>query len=196
MMISTCLAAMVGPVFAAAGSTAFASSVNQGTNLIQNGSFESHICTQYVCQHGPDNKGIVDWTVGKTNVDIQTNSYFAAYDGNQSVDLSGSASGSVRQAVATTSGTQYDLSWYLSGNMYCGPTTKTLNVYWDKTLVGTYTFDTTGDTSSAPGWEQESVTVTATSTKSKVKFADEDDPSACGAEIDDVSLVAEPPASR
>ncbi|MFZ0666607.1 MAG: DUF642 domain-containing protein, partial [Acidimicrobiales bacterium] len=148
MMISMCLAAVVGPLFAASAGSAVSPPSDQvsGTNLIQNGSFENRACVGYeVCQRGPKSRAIVDWTVGPKNVDIQTSSYFTAYAGNQSVDLSGSASGSVIQAVATKSGTQYELSWYLSGNMYCGPVTKTMNVYWDKTLVDTYTFNTTGD---------------------------------------------------
>lgn len=173
------------------GGTASASTrvVAAGENLIQNGGFEMPSCDASSCEYGAGSTAIPGWTVGGNSVDIVPSGYFQAFKGNQSLDLSGSASGTVTQDVSTVSGRKYTLKWHLAGNPYCGQATKTMDVYWDGTLAGSFDFDTTGHSPSSMGWVGRHLTVTAAGTTSSVEFSDATpDDSACGATLDAVKL--------
>jgi hypothetical protein len=64
-----------------------------------------------------------------------------------------------------------------------------MDVYWDGTLVHSYKFDTSGHSQSDMGWVERHEAVTATGATSTVEFADATpDHSACGANLDEVSL--------
>ena len=178
-----------------------------GPNLIMNGSFESPVVTQRACP-GPLNgnfgeffggsAGITDWTVGGASVDLYTYGNNgcgpAAEDGGQSVDLAGSgppASGSVGQVVPTVAGQSYELTWWMSGNMYGGgQATKVMNVEWNGASIATSTFDTAGFSASNMGWVEYQRVVVATASSSSISFADvTPDNSNGGAMLDNVSLV-------
>ncbi|HEX2821202.1 MAG TPA: choice-of-anchor C family protein [Streptosporangiaceae bacterium] len=156
-----------------------------------NGSFEDPSIGQGVVEYDDGSTDITGWTVGGNSVDLVDESYWSAEDGNQSVDLSGSAPGSVSQTVSTTPGANYTLTWWMAGNTNCGQPVKTMNVSWNGTLIAAPTFDTTGDSSTSMGWVQHQINVTATGASSAVEFADATpDMSQCGAALDNVSLVA------
>jgi choice-of-anchor C domain-containing protein len=170
-------------------------------NLIQNGSFESPQVSGCSVAYTPgcdgfttyssssDPNGIDDWTIGGDSVDL-VNTHWVAESGNQSVDLSGNAPGSVSQSVTTTSDETYTLSWYMAGNPDGGAAIKTMHVYWNGTLVDEPSFDTAGHTVASMGWVEEQVNVTATSTSSTVEFADASSPATpYGATLDNVSLL-------
>lgn len=162
------------------------------TNLIENGSFESPSIWQsnLLVEYDAGSTVMPGWTVGGNSVDLVGENYWEAEDGDQSVDLSGSAPGSVSQAVATTAGANYTLTWYMAGNTNCGQSIKTMDVYWDGTLVDAPTFNDTGDSTTSMGWVQLQLNVTATGSSSVVEFADATpDMSQCGATLDNVSLV-------
>ena len=108
---------------------------------------------------GPGSTSIPGWTVGGNSVDDPSKSYWQAPPGcSYSVDLSGTAPGSLAQTVSTTPGTSYLLQWYMSGNNYCGKTIKTIHVLWDGNLVGTPTFNLIGTpTQPSMKWATDSI---------------------------------------
>jgi choice-of-anchor C domain-containing protein len=163
------------------------------TNLILNHSFEKPICITGVgiCDYTAGSRVMPHWTVGGHSVDLVAASYWKPAGGNQSLDLAGTAPGSVTQKVATTAGITYILSWYMAGNPDGAPMVKIMNVYWNGALVHSYRFNTTGHTLGSMGWVRRQVTVTATRSTSILKFADArthgDSP--YGPTLDLVSLV-------
>jgi choice-of-anchor C domain-containing protein len=166
------------------------SSIATPANLIQNGSFETPSIPSSVVEYDAGSTAMPNWTVGGNSVDLVGDSYWAAEDGDQSLDLSGSAPGSVSQTVATTAGSNYTLTWWMAGNTNCGQPIKTMDVYWDGALVDSPTFNDTGDSATSMGWVQLQLDVQATSSSSAVEFADATaDQSQCGAALDNVSLV-------
>jgi hypothetical protein len=127
--------------------------------------------------------------VGGNSIDLVNTDYFQAAFGSQSVNLSGSAPGSVEQTVDTTSGVTYHLKWYMAGNPYCGQPVKIMHVYWDGNLIAAPRFDTSGHSPSDMGWVSHEKKVTAEGSTSTIEFADATpDMSECGATLDEVSL--------
>ena len=176
-------------------------SATPSANLLVNGSFESPAITPcspaYNCVPGFEEftptpgTPIPGWLIGGNSVDL-TNDHWQAEDGSQSLDLAGSAPGSVAQTVTTVVGETYTLSWWMAGNPDGPPADveKTMAVDWDGTQVAEPSFNITGDTDASMGWVEGQVNVTATSTSSTVDFADESEAStAFGAVIDNVSLL-------
>jgi large repetitive protein len=162
-------------------------------NLIVNGSFEEPSIWQSTdfLEYNAGSTVIPDWTIGGNSIDLTGSSYWEAEDGDQSVDLSGSAAGSVTQTVATTPGAYYTLSWYMAGNTNCGQPVKTMDVSWNGAVVDSPTFDISGDSGSSMGFAQDQIVVAATGASSTVEFADSTpDGSQCGAVLDNVSLTA------
>ncbi len=72
--------------------------------------------------------------------------FWAAADGDQSVDLDGVVAGAVSQTFATKPGTTYTVTYSLAGNVHAGPTTKTGEVLVNGQDVQDFSFDTTGRT--------------------------------------------------
>jgi choice-of-anchor C domain-containing protein len=191
-MLTTALAAtMLGPVTTASASAGVPAD-SSPTNLVVNGSFEdpSSWQTEAIDEYPGGSTGITGWTVGGDSVDVTGSSYWTAQDGEQSVDLSGSAPGSVSQTVATTPGSVYTLTWYMAGNDNCGQPIKTMDVSWDGSQIYAPTFDTDGFDNQDMGWAEEQIEVGATGASSALEFADGTaDGSQCGAVLDDVSLT-------
>ncbi|HXY43302.1 MAG TPA: choice-of-anchor C family protein, partial [Acidimicrobiales bacterium] len=170
------------------------------TNLIENGSFETPLapsCTDaYDCPNEgfetltPSSQGLTDWTIGGPGIDL-VNNHWEAENGVQSVDLAGGVGGgSVSQTVTTVTGDTYTLSWWMAGNPDNGPAIKTMDVYWNGTLIDDPSFNTAGHTDASMGWVEEQVDFIATSTSSTVEFADASSPqSGYGATLDNVSLT-------
>lgn len=185
-------AAVVPESFTPARAAAAETAAAPAGNLIVNGSFENPSIWQSnsLVEYNGGSTAMPGWTVGGNSVDLTAASYWTAEDGNQSLDLAGSASGSVAQTVTTTPGKDYTLSWYLAGNTNCGQAVKTLAVSWDGALADALAFDTTGHGNQAMGWVRRALIVKATGSSSVVGFADATpDNSQCGAVIDSVSLV-------
>jgi len=160
-------------------------------NLVVNGGFElpSDGSSTYI-EYAGGSTAIPGWTVGGNSVDVTSTSYWEADQGTQSLDLAGSAPGSVTQTVATTPGATYTLSWALAGNTNCGASVKTMDVGWNGTVVDAPTFDTTGHSNSSMGYVDEQVTVTATGPSSQITFADATaGDTLCGPVLDNVALI-------
>jgi choice-of-anchor C domain-containing protein len=151
-------------------------------NLVQNGSFETlaEPTSSYLTVPAGDSSTISDWTVvtpstysgGGGSVDVVSNSYWNAEDGNYSIDLAGTTGvpGGLYQNVATTPGVQYSLSFWTAINGDEAPD--------NSHTIGISVNGTTVDTVQAVGvgrpldWVQRTVAFTASSTTSKIEFDD------------------------
>lgn len=161
----------------------------QPVNLVMNGAFEEPACAS-VCEFSSGSNEIPHWIVGGNSVDVVSASYSEPAASSQSIDLSGSGSGTLTQTVATFPGNAYILKWQMAGNPVCGQPVKTMDVYWNDVLADTLKFSTGGRTVTSIGWVTRQIKVTANSSASSIKFADATpDHSWCGATLDDVSLV-------
>ena len=160
-------------------------------SLIENGLFEHPVvCPTSFAEYDAGSKAMPGWVVGSNSVDLVYQNYFVAANGKQSVDLSGSAPGSVTQSVGTRAGSRYTLSWDMAGNPVCGQAVKTMDVFWDGKLVDAPTFSIVGHSVRSMGWVKKQLVVRATGDRSTVEFADATpDHSECGAVLDNVALV-------
>ena len=175
------------------------------TNLIQNGGFTSYSDPGNGIDYGGfveypgGSTSITNWTVGGSSVDLTFPGHWQeppAAPGSLSVDLAGSAPGSLSQTIATTPNETYTLSWDMAGNPDGGTGVKTMAVYWngapvDPSPVDVPSFDVTNAiTDASMGWLEEQVNVTATSSSTTVEFADTSTPqSAYGAVLGNVSVL-------
>lgn len=104
--------ASAGIAFAA---TLLATSPAQAANLITNGSFENGNTGGAYSTEGAGSTNIFGWTVDSGSVDY-ISSYWAASDGARSIDIAGSAIGSLSQSFATVAGNAYKVKFDLSSN--------------------------------------------------------------------------------
>lgn len=173
-----------------------ASAANATPSIIQNGNFAITSCTSSFCTYGAGNStGIADWTVGSGStdspggsVDLVTTYWQSPPLGGNSVDLDGNAPGSISQSFATDVGTNYQVSFYLSGNPDGGSNTKTLD------SSGLQFIYLTGSNShSAMDYTLQTYDFTATSALTTLSFVSQDAPtSPYGPVIGDVSVNAVP----
>ncbi len=170
-------------------------------NLVTNGSFETTTAptSSYSTVLAGDSTTIEGWTVvtpalygaSGGSVDLVSNSYWNAQDGNYSIDLAGTSSvpGGVYQNVPTTPGVRYSLSYWTAVNGDQAPgQTHTMNV-----VVGGTTVASIGAVSAGRPlqWVQQTATVTATSSLTRIEFDDATPGDTNqGPALDDVSLTA------
>ena len=109
------------------------------------------------------------WTVEAGSVDW-VGTYWPAQDGSMSIDMSGLDSGTLSQTFATTIGSNYTVSFYLSGNPAGPPAVKTLDLSATGGAVSSYSFDASGNTLSNMNWTQETYAFLATATSTKLTF--------------------------
>lgn len=134
------------------------------------------------------------WTVGGS-IDY-IGSYWVAADGNRSIDLSGSAPGSISQTFDTDIGQTYLVQFMMSGNPAGAPTTKTLDVTVNATGAESYTFNIGANSLSDMQWVQQSYTFTATQSTTTLAFTSINSGDYFGPALDKVSVTAVPePAS-
>jgi choice-of-anchor C domain-containing protein len=164
-------------------------------NLIGNGNFASSCGSGSYCEYnGGNSTDITGWTVGGRSVDLITGYWQAPPGGGNSVDLDGVGTGSIETAFGTNAGTQYTLSFELSGNPDGGNPIKTVEVDIAG-IIQTFTFDTSamGSSKSDMKWVLETLVFTATGSITSLKFLSLDDPdSDFGAVIGNVSVVPVP----
>jgi choice-of-anchor C domain-containing protein len=172
-------------------------------NLIQNPSFETIATptTSYLTVSAGDSSTISDWTVvtpstypgGGGSVDVVSSNYWNAEDGNYSIDLAGTTGvpGGLYQAVPTTPGVEYSLSFWSAVNGDQTPgVTHTMGVTVNGSAVDTVTAVGAGR---PLDWVQNTVTFTASSATSQIEF-DDTTPGDTnqGPALDNVSLTAVP----
>jgi hypothetical protein len=141
------------------------------------------------------------WTVTAGSVDVIGNpGYWQAPPlGGQSVDMSGNGNGTIEESISgLTIGTEYQLSFYMSGNPDGDPTTKVLDVSLGGDNLGPFTYNRTAEGNSKTDMKYvlETVDFTYTGGGSLLTLGAGQNPStAYGAVIGDVSLVAVPEPS-
>lgn len=156
-------------------------------NLLSNGDFECPaIAGSY--QAFAAKQTLCGWLVEAESVDLVGN-LWAAASGKQSIDLSGTpGKGTLVLEVPTVPGQSYRIRFALAGNFQGDPAKKQMAVAWENRDLATLTFDTTGRSASAMGWEYHEYTVTASGSTARLAFRSLTD-GAFGAVIDDVSVV-------
>ena len=162
-------------------------------DLIQNGSFEtppvSNVAGGYDTYFA--GQSFDGWTVGGNSIDVVGDnlSAWASWipaSGHQSVDLNGSAPGSIFQDIHTIPGQAYDLSFALAANAINALPVVQMSFYWQDQIVDTVSFQTVYNRS-APGWTYYDYLITAPTDLARLKFESAAGGTA-GPAIDDVSL--------
>ncbi|MDD1696932.1 MAG: DUF642 domain-containing protein [Methanoregula sp.] len=169
------------------------------TNLARNGGFEKPQLgadTGYVeCPVGIVN----DWVIGGAGIDhIRT--YWDPSEGVQSIDLSRRSGGNISQAIPTTAGRSYTLSFDIAGNPEYGLNEKLLLVHWgSEPAYGPYTFTPAGYPLIGPGgW----VTITipglpGSDGATLLTFEDVSTPSSpCGVALDNIIVTLDEEGSE
>lgn len=161
-------------------------------NLLSNGSFEDPPITGGFNTIGAGGS-IGAWSVGDNGVDL-IHDYWTAADGLQSVDMSALSTGTLSQTVNTTAGRNYNLTFWIAGNVEGFNTIKSMNTLIDGNVVGTEFFNITGHTKANMGWTEYSYNFTSAGGPTTVSFQSLD-ANPCGMALDNVSLKAVPEAS-
>ena len=129
-------------------------------NIVVNGSFEAYQISgnYYQAVFAGDTTTIPGWTVGTSTtagVDVVQGAGWWSEDGTQGIDMAGTPGpGSLAQTLATASGAEYLLSFWVSSNG--GPFDNGLTVDWNATQLATISSPAQGT------WEQFSYQVTGT----------------------------------
>ena len=110
-----------------------------------------------------------------------------AAEGTSIIEVDSSAAKDrIEQAVATTAGRSYVLSFQHSPKPGLSNPSNKLDVYWNNTKL--VTLNRSGNGLSAPSWQTATFTVTGTS-NDRISFRESDNDN-LGALLDDVRLVA------
>lgn len=141
-------------------------------------------------------QGIGPWTVTKGSVDLTGGRFWAAAEGDQSVDLNGSQAGGVAQTFATHPGTKYRVNYSVAGNTAGGPTVKTGRVLVNGVDAQDFSFNITGKTNTDMGYSAQTFEFTATLPQTTLTFDSTTvlaggGASAYGPVLDGVSVTAE-----
>ena len=155
---------------------------------IVNGSFEDPDVTDPFATFTAGSTAITGWTVGFGSVDV-VDTLWIAQDGNQAVDLDGSAVGSIFQTITDLIvGTSYTISFYMSGNPDGPPPVKTMDVSVGANTAG-YSFDMANGNAETGVWELNTFTFTAAATSEVLTFASTTGGNFYGAALDNVSIA-------
>jgi len=164
-------------------------------NLITNGNLASVCGSGSFCTYNSgDSTSISNWSVTSGSVDLITGYWQTPPGGGNSVDLDGNAPGGIQTSFATNAGTEYTLSFELSGNPDGGNPLKTVQVDVAG-VIQTFTFDTSamGSSKSNMKWVLETLTFVATGATTSLKFTSLDGSGPYGAVIANVDVeVPEP----
>lgn len=129
------------------------------------------------------------WTVGGGSVDLVSDRLWDAAEGDQSVDLSGGAPGSISRTVPTLPLTTYVVTYKLAGNTGGpSPVVKTGDVRVNGALIDDLTFDTTGRGPRDMGWEQRTAYFTTVLHTSATLTFTSTTPGNRGPAVDDVTI--------
>src|SRR5665213_671402 len=165
-----------------------------------NGSFEDASVdpgSSFVTLSG-GSTAINNWLVGGDSIDY-IGGYWQPENGSRSLDLNGLGTGSISQTITgLTSGTSYQVSFWLAGNPDAGPDTKTVQVSASLD-IGNYSFDyvAAGGSLADMKWTQKtfdftaplSGAVTLTFLSTVLSGGTTANPAAFGPALDNVSLT-------
>jgi choice-of-anchor C domain-containing protein len=158
-----------------------------GATTILNGGFETpgsyHGSFQTL---SAGSTALTGWAIGGS-IDV-INTYWAPASGAYSLDMSGNGAGSISQMLTGLSlGATYQLSFALAGNPAGTQGVKSLTASVGS-LASTVTFNTTGKTTTAMGWQTVTLSFKAT-TANALLTLQSNTASAMGPALDNVSLA-------
>ena len=147
-------------------------STTSTASLITNGSFELASINPGAgfLPVFPGQTSITGWDVISEDVHYM-GTFWQASDGIRSIDLDGlvGSAGGVSQSFATVAGTQYEVTFDMSGNFFNAPTIKPMRVSADG-QSNDFFFDTTGITVANMGWTSMNWLFTADDTMATLEF--------------------------
>ncbi len=175
--------------FVSAAALAVTAAMPAAAVEIVNGSFElgTDPGAGFTTQAAGSN-AITGWTVGGFGVDY-IGTYWQASDGVRSIDLSALSAGSLSQTFATTIGTDYTVTFDLSGNPDAGTGTKLALTSISGSLPQLSTYEVLASNSRENmNWQTYSYTFTAFAANSTLTFSSfEYNP--FGPALDNVSIL-------
>jgi choice-of-anchor C domain-containing protein len=182
---------MIKSTFLAATLVAASLGVAQAAT-VTNGSFETNgFGGPGFTTLGTGDTSITGWTVGSGSVDL-ISTYWAAQDGNFSLDMDGNSVGSIVGSITgLVVGSAYELSFWLSANIDGLPVLKSLDAMVGAT-TGSFVYDSTGLQDTGAGWKLFTLLFTAGNTTEVLTFASTTGANFFGAALDNVSVAAVP----
>jgi hypothetical protein len=169
------------------------------TNLFVNGSFETPTVGYQAL--GGGSTAITGWTTvlsGVEHFSAPANGVGAAADGVMVVDLANYTyltGGGLEQAVPTTPGDRYDVSFWAGNSLSSGRTgTGIVKVTIDGS--STQSFATAVATSGTLAWAARSFSFVATGSSTVIRFWNDQNPNLYFADIDGVSVAASVPEAQ
>lgn len=151
-----------------------------------NGSFELGLDPGSVLPLPTGSTDLTGWTVTSGTIDY-TGLTWQASNGSRSLDLSGAGAGQIGQTFDTILGTTYQVLFDLAGNPAGNPVEKLLRVAATGGTAQDYSFDTTGKSVTAMGWQTVAYNFTATSPSTTLLFTSLTD-TAFGPALDNVRV--------
>lgn len=160
-------------------------------NIVTNGDFESPtVLSGFGFDSFAGGSSFTGWDVEGAGV-VLVGGFWQPASGSQSVELNLFAAGGIAQNLTTVPGQSYLLSFEMAGQPGIGPAIKEIQVFWDDSLSGTFTFDTTGKALNDMGWVNQQLTLTATGTTTSLRFVGSvPDTGDGGPGLDDVRVTA------
>ncbi len=143
-------------------------SQNASAAAFQNGSFEIGPAPGSFTTLAGGNTSITGWTVLGHSIDY-IGSYWAAQDGDRSLDLNGNGQGGVSQTFDTIVNQSYLVSFWIAGNPDGAPVIKEL-VADDGDMTFEFEFDSAGSTKANPNWSERTFQFTAATTSTTLSF--------------------------
>lgn len=126
-----------------------------------------------------------DWVVAHRNINLYGSTAWGPSSGFCSVDLDGQKVGTIAHAgIPTQSGSQYTVTFMMSGNGACGPTVKQMTLIAGSQSVQFTWNISSGNDAQNNAWAPESWTFTAHGSVSTLEFQSKDPKrNACGAVV-------------
>lgn len=125
-------------------------------DIVVNGSFESY--------GGSGNSnigmGLDGWTIGGPGgIDIVIpelgkGEYWLPADGEVSLSLNWTQPSSITQVLATEPGQWYEVRFWMAAEIYGGPQWRTMDVTWNGGVIGSPSFEYTGQGPTELGWTE------------------------------------------
>jgi choice-of-anchor C domain-containing protein len=158
-----------------------------GENLIVNGGFE--VAGSALLR--PGDAGLAPWTIVAGDVEVTSSGVWPAYEGANSLDLTGNISGAIEQSFATTPGQSYAISFAYANSWGAPSSTANVRVLSVAPLLDEVIAHS-GSTQSDMKWTLFEGLFTADSTISTLRFTNLTPDSFYGTTLDAVSVVAVP----
>lgn len=157
--------------------------------LLVNGSFEEGPSVGAYIDLPLGSTAITGWSIVRNGIDY-IGTLWIHSDGARSIDLNSHGySGGLAQTFSTIPGHRYLVMFDLAGNPDCGPVIKTMRLEVGGQSAD-YSFDTTGHSRSAMGWETQILEFTAPDTETEIElYSTITVFSGCGPVIDNVRVI-------